>query len=67
MNLTTFRELVMNMSFEERTVNIKEEAVYRVKDGELKKITTPKSGYGRQVIVWQDGKITHCEVSFTEK
>lgn len=48
-------------------INLKEDAVYRVKDGKLIKVKNPDSGYGKQVFTWQHGKITNCEVSFTEK
>lgn len=48
-------------------IDLKEEAVYQVKDGELKKVTTPLTGYGKQVITWQNGKITYSEVTHTEK
>lgn len=48
-------------------IDLKEDAVYQVKNGKLKKITTPLTGYGKQVILWQDGKIAHSEISYTEK
>ncbi|WP_176087342.1 DUF3954 domain-containing protein [Virgibacillus dokdonensis] len=40
---------------------------YIIRNGKEEKVTKPKSGYGKQTIVWQDGKISHYEVSFTEK
>lgn len=48
-------------------INLEEDAVYQVKDGKLEKIATPPTGYGKQVILWQNGKISHCEISYTEK
>jgi Protein of unknown function (DUF3954) len=48
-------------------VDTSKDGVYIVKGGELKKLSDPSSGYGSQTINWQQGKITHCEVSYTEK
>lgn len=66
-------------------INLSENAVYEVKDGQLKKInlstdavlvikkkdlkliTKPESGFGEQLITWQDGKIHTEKVSFTMK
>jgi hypothetical protein len=48
-------------------VNLSENAVYRVIDGENKKVDKPGDGFGKQVITWQDGKPTHYEVSYTKR
>ncbi|KYC72307.1 DUF3954 domain-containing protein [Heyndrickxia coagulans] len=48
-------------------IDLMENAVYRVIDGRLIKVTTPGIGYGKQIITWQAGKPSHCEISFTEK
>lgn len=48
-------------------LNLKEDAIYRVKNGQLEKVVSPQSGFGKQVITWQNGRITNCEVSFTVK
>lgn len=48
-------------------VDLNENAVYQVKDGELKKIDKPGDGFGKQVITWQNGKPTHYEVSYTKR
>jgi len=48
-------------------IDLKENAVYMIKDGELKKVDVPGDGFGKQVINWQDGKPTHYEVSYTKK
>lgn len=37
-------------------VSLKENAVYRVIDGELKEVSKPKLGFGKQIITWHDGK-----------
>ncbi|APB37962.1 DUF3954 domain-containing protein [Heyndrickxia coagulans] len=48
-------------------IDLMENAVYRVIDGQIKKVTTPGIGFGKQIITWQNGKPQHCEISFTEK
>lgn len=55
---------VKNMKAE---IDLMENAVYRVKDGILEKIDVPGNGFGKQTIIWQDGKPTHYEVSYTKK
>lgn len=50
-----------------KPTDIKENDIYRVKNGELVKIKNPESGFGKQIITWQNGKITNVEVSYTEK
>lgn len=55
---------VKNMKAE---IDLMENAVYRVKDGTLEKLDTPSSGYGKQVINWQNGKPIYYEVSYTRK
>lgn len=48
-------------------VNLTENAVYRVVDGELEKLDVPGDGFGKQVITWQYGKPTHYEISYTKR
>lgn len=48
-------------------VDLNEDAVYKVCEGELVKVDKPGNGYGKQVITWQNGKPTHYEVSYTVK
>lgn len=48
-------------------INLLEDAVYQVIDGELEKVDTPPRGFGKQVITWQNGKPTHYEVSYTKR
>ena len=50
-----------------QSMDLTEDAIYRVKKGKVEKIKKPESGFGKQTITWQDGKITNVEVSFTEK
>lgn len=53
----------------EKTVEIKldEDAAYVVKKGVLKKVPKPSTGFGEQLITWQDGKIHTEKVSYTIK
>ncbi|PID03620.1 glycosyltransferase [Sporosarcina sp. P2] len=48
-------------------VNLEENAVYRVKDGQLEKVDKPGNGFGKQVITWQDDKPLFYEVSYTKR
>lgn len=59
----------MNIKLEKNTaeINLLENAVYRVVDGKIEKIDVPGNGFGKQTIIWQDGKPTHYEVSYTKK
>lgn len=49
------------------TTKAQKDEVYRIKDGRKLKVDNPKSGFGKQIITWQNGKITNVEVSYTEK
>lgn len=48
-------------------IDLHENAVYMIREGELVKVDVPGDGYGKQVITWQGGKPTHYEVSYTKK
>lgn len=48
-------------------VSLKENAVYKVKDGKLEKLDTPPKGYGKQTVFWQDGKPGNVEIWYTCK
>lgn len=49
------------------TVDLNEDAVLVIKQGQLKRIPKPISGYGEHVITWQNGKIHAEKVSYTVK
>ncbi|WP_342512271.1 DUF3954 domain-containing protein [Sporosarcina sp. FSL K6-1522] len=53
----------------ERTAQIKldENAVYRVKDGQIEKVDKPGNGFGKQIITWQDDKPLFYEISYTKR
>ena len=48
-------------------VDLKEDAVLVIKNGKLKKMPKPDSGFGEHVVTWQDGKIHAKKVTYTEK
>lgn len=48
-------------------IDLMENAVYRVRDGVIDKLHTPGDGFGRQVIIWQDGKPVTVEIRYTQK
>ena len=48
-------------------ISLLENAVYRVIDGRIQKIDRPGSGFGKQTIIWQNGKPVVCEISYTVK
>lgn len=48
-------------------VDLKENAVYIVKDGEIEKADVPGDGFGKQTIHWQNGKPIHYEVNYTKR
>ena len=47
--------------------NLKENTVYVVRDGKLKQMDKPKTGFGKTIIHWQDDKIVSTEINYTIK
>lgn len=48
-------------------LNFGEDGVYIVKNGILKPISSPPSGYGKTVISWEANKPTRAEHQYSEK
>lgn len=48
-------------------IDLDENAVFKIVDGNVEKIDTPGDGYGKQVITWHNGKPVHCEISYTKR
>lgn len=46
---------------------LKENAVYIIKDGKIKEVDIPGDGFGKQVIFWQDGKPLYYEINYTKR
>ncbi|WP_342566648.1 DUF3954 domain-containing protein [Psychrobacillus sp. FSL K6-4046] len=44
-----------------------EQAVCLIKDGKMDVVESPISGYGKQIITWQNGKPTHIEIQSTKR
>lgn len=44
---------------------LKEGNVYVVKDGKLNPVDKPKTGFGKTIFHWQDGKIVNKEITYT--
>ena len=47
-------------------IKLDEDALYRVKQGQLEKLDKPASGFGEVVQKWQDGKLGRYEVKYTK-
>lgn len=43
-------------------VDLLKNATYIIKDGKIVEVPMPSTGFGRQVISWQDGKPCHGQV-----
>lgn len=48
-------------------VDLMENAVYRVVDGELEKMDKPGEGFGKLTVHWQDNKPYLYEVNYTKR
>ena len=48
-------------------IKLDEDATYVVKKGVLKEVPRPTSGFGEQLVIWQNGKIHVEKVSYTVK
>ncbi|WP_245890109.1 DUF3954 domain-containing protein [Rummeliibacillus pycnus] len=48
-------------------IDLHENAVYVVCDGQLKVVDPPSTGYGKQEISWHNGMPTHSEIKYTLK
>ncbi|WP_255551004.1 DUF3954 domain-containing protein [Sporosarcina sp. E16_8] len=56
-------EMVVNIE----KINLLENATYVVKDGKIEKLGCPQSGYGKQTVLWQNGKPVVIEVNCSKK
>jgi len=48
-------------------VSLDKNAIYRVMDKDIDEADKPGDGFGKQVIIWQDGKPLYYEVSYTKR
>lgn len=59
----------MNENIEKMTVEIDlmKNATYVVRDGELTIVDTLPTGFGKQIINYQNGKWSHYDISYSKK
>ncbi|PED84330.1 DUF3954 domain-containing protein [Bacillus pseudomycoides] len=50
-----------------KEIDVTNNKIYIVKDGNVCPIDPPASGYGEQVAIWQNGKVVRVDTKFTEK
>ncbi|MDA2637426.1 DUF3954 domain-containing protein [Bacillus cereus] len=50
-----------------REIDVTRNGVYIVEDGQLTAIKPPESGYGEQIVIWVNGKVSHTHVTTTVK
>lgn len=55
----------MTMKMEQ--IDLLENATYVVKDGKIEKLGCPQSGYGKQTVLWQEGKPVTIEVNCSKR
>ncbi len=55
------------MTVKMEQIDLLENATYVVKDGKIERLEDPQSGYGKQTVLWQDGKPVIIEVNCSKK
>lgn len=46
-------------------IELQKNALYVVKDGKIKLIEAPPTGFGKQTVCWQNGSPTHVDYSYS--
>lgn len=67
LNITLIIAQKMGAVLVKKEIDLTTNAVYIVKNGVLEKIEPPETGFGKQTVTWQDGKLAHYEVSYTKR
>jgi hypothetical protein len=49
------------------TVDLTNNALYIVRDGVLHEVDKPPTGFGKQIVHWEDGKPKRYEVNFSKQ
>lgn len=57
----------MDMNVKTEQIDLYENATYVVKDGKIERLEDPQSGYGKQTVLWQNGKPVVIEVNCSKK
>ncbi|WP_245705281.1 DUF3954 domain-containing protein [Alteribacillus persepolensis] len=60
-------KIPVNIGTNKAEIDLNENAVYRIRDGNIEKVDTPGEGFGKQIITWQNGKPSHYEITYTKK
>ena len=48
-------------------IDVTDNKIYVVKNGEVTPLNPPATGFGEQVITWQSGKVDRVSTTYTEK
>ncbi|WP_017154158.1 DUF3954 domain-containing protein [Bacillus bingmayongensis] len=48
-------------------IDVSNNKIYVVKDGQVIPVNPPSSGFGEQVAIWVNGKVDRVDTKFTEK
>ena len=54
-------------TYEKIEIDVSNNKIYIVKDGNVTAVNPPISGFGEQVAVWVNGKVDRVDTKFTEK
>ncbi|MGF9991537.1 DUF3954 domain-containing protein [Bacillus mycoides] len=48
-------------------IDVTDNKIYVVKNGEVTSLNSPTTGFGEQTIIWQGGKVDRVSTTSTEK
>lgn len=48
-------------------IDVTDNKIYVVKNGEITPLNPPATGFGEQIITWQSGKVDRVSTTYTEK
>ncbi|PGB86950.1 DUF3954 domain-containing protein [Bacillus toyonensis] len=48
-------------------IDVTDNKIYVVKNGEVTPLNPPATGFGEQIIIWQGGKVDRVSTTSTEK
>ncbi|AGE75845.1 DUF3954 domain-containing protein [Bacillus cereus group sp. MYBK249-1] len=48
-------------------IDVNDNKIYVVKNGEVTPLNPPATGFGEQIITWQSGKVDRVSTTYTEK
>lgn len=61
--------ILVNVNIEKMTaeIDLMKNATYVVRDGELTLVDVLPTGFGKQIITYQNGKWSHYDISYSKK